>query len=171
MGNRRANSCTTPLARDCLIVRLLQAISCCQKGIYKRRKLAVRIVVRQRTCRSIKLLGACQMNAAELPSILVRAVRIRPVFFVLLTLGAFMPFVVFGCSGYIGFPDWRRTWFSRFEMPLMALGFLCCLTAPWFAGGSIGRRSLWSGLAIIGFLAASLIASLTALIAFGIPRD
>jgi hypothetical protein len=82
-----------------------------------------------------------------------------------------MPFVVFGCSGYFGFPDWRRSWFSPFEMPLMAFGFLCCLTAPWFAGGRIWRRLVWSGFAILGFLAATLIASLTTLVAFGLPMD
>ena len=53
--NRRANSRTTPIACDWLIVRSSKFITSCQIDVYKPSTLAVRTVVRQRSCRSIKL--------------------------------------------------------------------------------------------------------------------
>ena len=55
--NRRANSRTTTIAREWPIVQWAKAISSCQTGIYMRGAHAVRIVVGQKTCRSIKLLA------------------------------------------------------------------------------------------------------------------
>ena len=56
-GKCRANSRTTPIAHYSPIVRLSESITPWQRGIYKRSSLAVRIVVRQTICRSIRMFG------------------------------------------------------------------------------------------------------------------
>jgi hypothetical protein len=82
-----------------------------------------------------------------------------------------MPFVVLGCSGYFGFPDWRHSWFDPFPIPLMALGLLCCVVAPFLAAGSMWRRLAWAGVSLIGFAVATFLAAVSMLVAFGFPID
>jgi hypothetical protein len=111
------------------------------------------------------------MNVRQIFIYISAAVRRNPRAWALFGFGAFMPFVVFGCSGYFGFPDWRHSWFDSFQVPLMALGLLCCVVAPFLAAGSIWRRLSWAGLSLFGFAAATFVASISTLVAFGLPMD
>jgi hypothetical protein len=88
---------------------------------------------------------------------------------VLIVFAASLPIVIFGVSGYAGYPGGKPSWFSPFELPLMGISILCCCIVPLFVKGSLWRRFFLLMIAFGALAVAVLIGVIASMAVFGLP--